>query len=136
MLINLISFQANNCREGGGRLLAAVMEALCHPTIKLTSIMPITSSCISSQEMEIKGHMDDNKDSAAQNSARFPLLVQHMMQRAQHDGTAGHGSTHWTFKEMLDKLLNIVVMPVRQGLSQVNGIFDHLQLDFCGFPYL
>ncbi len=27
--------------DGCGRLLAAVMEALCHATVKLTSIMPI-----------------------------------------------------------------------------------------------
>lgn len=33
--------QSHTDVDGCGRLLAAVMEALCHPTVKLTSIMPI-----------------------------------------------------------------------------------------------
>lgn len=35
------SFQGVQNVAGIGRLLAAVMEALCHPAVKLTAIMPI-----------------------------------------------------------------------------------------------
>ena len=51
---------------GTGGLLASVMEALCHPAIKLTAIMPInyeqeTSSVLSRQSAQ---SMDDNFGSA------------------------------------------------------------------------
>ena len=61
--------------------------------------------------------MDDNTNSAAQSGdvCQFPLLVNHMAQRLGMDG--GRGSS-WVFKEVLDKLMTIVVLPVRQVLNQ------------------
>ena len=70
---------------GYGRLLAAIMEAMCHPTIKLTAIMPINCEP-HTQEMLRKQStvmMDDNTNSAARlaDMHRFPLLVDHMTVR-------------------------------------------------------
>ena len=53
--------------------------------------------------------------------SQFPLLVGHMIQKTEMEG----GSIgHWSFKEMLDKLLTVVVLPVRQALSQVTHLTE------------
>ena len=51
--------------DGYSRLLAAVLEALCHPTVKLTVLMPI--NCEHSTEMMLKRQYssNDNTNSAA-----------------------------------------------------------------------
>ena len=54
--------------------------------------------------------------------SQFPLLVGHMIQRTESEGVGGSG--HWTFREVLDKLLTIVVLPVRQALTHVSGDVD------------
>lgn len=72
--------------EGYGRLLAAIMEALCHPTIKLTNILPIncephTEELLRRQSVTI----DDNTNSMARigDMFRFPVLVNHMTYRTE-----------------------------------------------------
>ena len=134
--------------DGCGRLLAAVMEALCHPTVKLTSIMPINcepemqqllnkqyaagnhskthlGNCqemimiLSNRQLKVNFLFpDDNTNSAAQSrdTSQFPLLVSHMTQRTEMEGVM---VGHWTFREVLDRLLLIVVLPVRQMLLKV-----------------
>ncbi|KAL4230611.1 E3 ubiquitin-protein ligase mycbp2 [Mactra antiquata] len=104
---------------GYGRLLAAIMEAMCHPTIKLTNIMPIncepqTEEILRKQSTVI---MDDNTNSVARmgDVYRFPLLVDHMTGRIE---TSGIGNSHISFKEVLDRLLLVVSYPVRQALVQ------------------
>ncbi|XP_052283534.1 E3 ubiquitin-protein ligase MYCBP2-like isoform X2 [Dreissena polymorpha] len=107
--------------SGYGRLLAAIMEAMCHPTIKLTSLMPINfepqTEEILRKQSTANVMMDDNTNSVARlgDIHRFPLLVDHMTERI---GTSGLGSSHITFKEVLDRLLYIVSYPVRQSLAQ------------------
>ena len=51
--------------EGWGRLLAAVMEALTHPTVKLTNIMPINCEHGTQQILKKQYGTDDNTNSAA-----------------------------------------------------------------------
>lgn len=67
--------------SGYGRLLAAVMEAMCHPTIRLTNIMPINSEPKTEEILRRQSIvMDDNTNSMARlnDQHRFPLLVAHM----------------------------------------------------------
>ena len=71
---------------GYSRLLAAVMEAMCHPTIKLTSIMPI--NCQPATEEILRRTsvvMDDNTNSFARQGDvhKFPILVGHMTARVE-----------------------------------------------------
>ena len=71
---------------GYGRLLAAIMEAMCHPTIKLTNILPI--NCEPHTEEILRKQsvvMDDNTNSVARlgDIHRFPLLVDHMTTRIE-----------------------------------------------------
>ena len=79
-------FQTMINAGGYGRLLAAIMEAMCHPTIKLTNIMPI--NCEPETEEILRKQsviMDDNTNSVARlgDIHRFPLLVSHMTFRIE-----------------------------------------------------
>ncbi|KAK6172343.1 hypothetical protein SNE40_016020 [Patella caerulea] len=111
---------------GVGRLLAAVMEAMCHPAIKLTNIMPI--NCEPEAEEILRRHslcMDDNTNSAARMGEmhKYPILASHMSYRMEVDTVAGGG--HISFKEVLDRLLMIVTLPVRLTLNK--DVFDFPQ---------
>ncbi|KAL3880398.1 hypothetical protein ACJMK2_032642, partial [Sinanodonta woodiana] len=102
---------------GYGRLLAAIMEAMCHPTIKLTNIMPI--NCEPETEEILRKQsliLDDNTNSMARLGElhRYPLLVDHMTYKLE---VSGAGSIHISFKEILDRMLMIVTYPIRQQLS-------------------
>ena len=64
---------------------------------------------------------DDNTDSISRSmgeSSPFPLLVTHMMERAVTSSELLVGGG-WSFREMLDKLLSIVTLPVKQALKKV-----------------
>ncbi|ESO93790.1 hypothetical protein LOTGIDRAFT_153260, partial [Lottia gigantea] len=104
---------------GVGRLLAAVMEAMCHPAIKLTNIMPI--NCEPEAEEILRRHstcMDDNTNSAARMGEmhKYPVLASHMTYRMEIDSIGG--GCHISFKEVLDRLLMIVAFPVRLALNK------------------
>ena len=68
------------------------MEALCHPAIKLTAIMPIncepeTEAVLRRQSMS----MDDNTNSVARlgEGHRYPVLASHMSFRMEVRGEKG-----------------------------------------------
>ena len=72
--------------SGLSRLLAAVMEALCHPAVKLTTLMPI--NCEPETEAVLRRHsmnIDDNTKTMGQlgESHRYPLLASHMTCRME-----------------------------------------------------
>lgn len=75
--------------SGYSRLLAAVMEAMCHPTIKVTSIMPINCQPATEEILRRQSDiMDDNTNSVARMGEvhRFPILVSHMTSRVEVSG--------------------------------------------------
>ena len=47
----------------------------------------------------------------------FPVLVSHMMERAMTSSELYAGQ--WSFREMLDKLLSIAALPVKQAMKKV-----------------
>ncbi|KAH9488940.1 E3 ubiquitin-protein ligase mycbp2 [Bulinus truncatus] len=111
---------------GISRLLAAVMEAMCHPAVKLTAIMPI--NCEPDAEAVIRRHsmsIDDNTNSLARLGEihRYPLLASHMTCRMEEDSIPA--GSHVTFKEVLDRLLMIVAIPVRQLLNKEQYTFPN-----------
>lgn len=80
------SFQGVQNVAGIGRLLAAVMEALCHPAVKLTAIMPI--NCEPETEAVLRRQslcMDDNTNSVARlaEGHRYPVLASQMSFRME-----------------------------------------------------
>ncbi|XP_076446720.1 E3 ubiquitin-protein ligase MYCBP2-like isoform X7 [Babylonia areolata] len=121
--------------SGVGRLLAAVMEALCHPAIKLTAIMPI--NCEPETEAVLRRQsmcMDDNTNSVARlgEGHRYPVLASHMSYRMEVDSIGGSSVMHVSFKEVLDRLLMLVALPVRQVLAGEQESFpSHLVANTC-----
>uniref|UniRef100_A0A8D0L0S4 PHR domain-containing protein n=1 Tax=Sphenodon punctatus TaxID=8508 RepID=A0A8D0L0S4_SPHPU len=119
--------QEANFRTSSSRLLAAVMSALCHTSVKLTSIFPIAYDGEVLLRSMVKQVSTEN-DSALVH--RFPLLVAHMEKLSQSEENIS-GMT--SFREVLEKMLVIVVLPVRNSLRRENELFSsHLVSNTCG----
>lgn len=102
------------------KLLAAVLDALCSPMVKLRNTFPITYSpeaetrCKNispSENLSITTSMIQAGDNSLQ---RFPILTELMNYQSHLDGIR---FASWSFREVLDRLLNIVSLPVKQSLK-------------------
>ncbi|XP_065449174.1 E3 ubiquitin-protein ligase MYCBP2 isoform X26 [Chrysemys picta bellii] len=119
--------QEANFKTSSSRLLAAVMSALCHTSVKLTSIFPITYDGEVLLRSMVKQVSTENDSALAH---RFPLLVAHMEKLSQNEENIS-GMT--SFREVLEKMLVIVVLPVRNSLRRENELFSsHLVSNTCG----
>ncbi|KAM7178271.1 E3 ubiquitin-protein ligase MYCBP2 isoform 8-T8 [Macrochelys suwanniensis] len=119
--------QEANFKTSSSRLLAAVMSALCHTSVKLTSIFPITYDGEVLLRSVVKQVSTENDSALAH---RFPLLVAHMEKLSQNEENIS-GMT--SFREVLEKMLVIVVLPVRNSLRRENELFSsHLVSNTCG----
>ncbi|XP_061486029.1 E3 ubiquitin-protein ligase MYCBP2 isoform X9 [Rhineura floridana] len=123
--------QEANFKTSSSRLLAAVMSALCHTSVKLTSIFPIAYDGEVLLHSMVKQVSTENDSALAH---RFPLLVAHMEKLSQfilqnEENISGMTS----FREVLEKMLVIVVLPVRNSLRRENELFSaHLVSNTCG----
>ncbi|KAK7882381.1 hypothetical protein WMY93_028555 [Mugilogobius chulae] len=116
-----------NFRTSSSRLLAAVMSALCNTSVKLTSILPIAYDGEVLLRSLVKQVSTENDSALAH---RFPLLVAHM-EKLSHTEENLMGMT--SFREVLEKMLVIVVLPVRKSLRKEIELFSpHLVSNTCG----
>ncbi|CAB1328280.1 unnamed protein product, partial [Coregonus sp. 'balchen'] len=107
-----------NFRTSSSRLLAAVMSALCNTSVKLTSILPIAYDGEVLLRSLVKQVSTENDSALAH---RFPLLTEENLM----------GMT--SFREVLEKMLVIVVLPVRKSLRKEVELFSpHLVSNTCG----
>ncbi|XP_031417201.1 E3 ubiquitin-protein ligase MYCBP2 isoform X1 [Clupea harengus] len=119
--------QEANFRTSSSRLLAAVMSALCNSSVKLTSILPIAYDGEVLLRSLVKQVSTENDSALAH---RFPLLVSHM-EKLSHNEENLMGMT--SFREVLEKMLVIVVLPVRKTLRKEVELFSpHLVSNTCG----
>uniref|UniRef100_A0A4W4F0K6 E3 ubiquitin-protein ligase MYCBP2 n=1 Tax=Electrophorus electricus TaxID=8005 RepID=A0A4W4F0K6_ELEEL len=119
--------QEANFRTSSSRLLAAVMSALCNTSVKLTSILPIAYDGEVLLRSLVKQVSTENDSALAH---RFPLLVAHM-EKLSHTEENLMGMT--SFREVLEKMLVIVVLPVRKSLRKEVELFSpHLVSNTCG----
>uniref|UniRef100_A0A8C4T2S5 E3 ubiquitin-protein ligase MYCBP2 n=1 Tax=Erpetoichthys calabaricus TaxID=27687 RepID=A0A8C4T2S5_ERPCA len=119
--------QEANFRTSSSRLLAAVMSALCNTSVKLTSILPIAYDGEVLLRSLVKQVSTENDSALAH---RFPLLVAHM-EKLSHSEENLTGLT--SFREVLEKMLVIVVLPVRKSLRKEIELFSpHLVSNTCG----
>uniref|UniRef100_A0A4W4EYU3 E3 ubiquitin-protein ligase MYCBP2 n=1 Tax=Electrophorus electricus TaxID=8005 RepID=A0A4W4EYU3_ELEEL len=125
-LLNCLDQEAN-FRTSSSRLLAAVMSALCNTSVKLTSILPIAYDGEVLLRSLVKQVSTENDSALAH---RFPLLVAHM-EKLSHTEENLMGMT--SFREVLEKMLVIVVLPVRKSLRKEVELFSpHLVSNTCG----
>ncbi|XP_070552183.1 E3 ubiquitin-protein ligase MYCBP2-like isoform X2 [Ptychodera flava] len=102
-----------------GCLLAAVLEALCHPSVKLTSLLPIYKEIdASTSSMQRQLSADDNAGCAnfVGEYIRYPLLVSYMDKMTMVPFSNANTDGAMSFREVLEKLLSIVVLPVQHAL--------------------
>ncbi|XP_056108186.1 E3 ubiquitin-protein ligase MYCBP2 isoform X16 [Rhinichthys klamathensis goyatoka] len=119
--------QEANFRTSSSRLLAAVMSALCNTSVKLTSILPIAYDGEVLLRSLVKQVSTENDSALAH---RFPLLVAHM-EKLSHTEENLMGMA--SFREVLEKMLVIVVLPVRKSLRKEVELFSpHLVSNTCG----
>ncbi|XP_071991479.1 E3 ubiquitin-protein ligase MYCBP2 isoform X7 [Engystomops pustulosus] len=119
--------QEANFKTSSSRLLAAVMSALCHTSVKLTSIFPIAYDGEVLLRSIVKQVSTENDTALAH---RFPLLVSCMEKLSQSEENVS-GMT--SFREVLEKMLVIVVLPVRNSLRREHELFSsHLVSNTCG----
>ncbi|KFO34057.1 Putative E3 ubiquitin-protein ligase MYCBP2 [Fukomys damarensis] len=78
-----VDIQEANFKTSSSRLLAAVMSALCHTSVKLTSIFPIAYDGEVLLRSIVKQVSTENDSTLVH---RFPLLVTHMEKLSQVDG--------------------------------------------------
>ncbi|EDM02456.1 pam, highwire, rpm 1 (predicted) [Rattus norvegicus] len=119
--------QEANFKTSSSRLLAAVMSALCHTSVKLTSLFPIAYDGEVLLRSIVKQVSTENESTLVH---RFPLLVGHMEKLSQSEENIS-GMT--SFREVLEKMLVIVVLPVRNSLRRESELFSsHLVSNTCG----
>ncbi|EPY82786.1 hypothetical protein CB1_000626007 [Camelus ferus] len=103
------------------------MSALCHTSVKLTSIFPIAYDGEVLLRSIVKQVSTENDSTLVH---RFPLLVAHMEKLSQNEENIS-GMT--SFREVLEKMLVIVVLPVRNSLRREHELFSsHLVSNTCG----
>lgn len=131
------------------------MSALCNTSVKLTSVLPIAYDGEVLLRSLVKQVSIENDSALAH---RFPLLVAHM-EKLSHVSTNVLSSFKFysclsalvvtkfslsyqteenlmgmtTFREVLEKMLVIVVLPVRKSLRKEVELFSpHLVSNTCG----
>ena len=125
-LCNLLaSMEDEDANSSYDRLLTAVLDSLCSPMVKLRNTFPITyspetetaSRCRNispSDNLSVTASMIQAGDAISTSSQqRFPVLHELMNYQSHLDGVR---FASWSFREVLDRLLRIVSLPVKQAL--------------------
>ncbi|XP_060681901.1 E3 ubiquitin-protein ligase MYCBP2 isoform X9 [Hemiscyllium ocellatum] len=119
--------QEANFKTSSSRLLAAVMSALCHSSVKLTTILPIAYDGEVLLRSLVKQSSTENESAMVH---RFALLVSHMEKLSQIEENI---TSMTSFREVLEKMLVIVVLPVRKSLRREVELFSPLLVsNTCG----
>ncbi|XP_017786826.1 PREDICTED: E3 ubiquitin-protein ligase MYCBP2-like isoform X2 [Nicrophorus vespilloides] len=101
------------------RLLSAVLCALCGPTVRLRSTFPLLGGNISNDSSLHKGLSPSDNTGlpmmSGSDSHHYPILVEQMSYRSQMESLSTGFS--WSWREVLDCLLNLVSEPVYKVLQ-------------------
>ncbi|XP_076245488.1 MYC binding protein highwire [Calliopsis andreniformis] len=103
------------------RLLSAVLASLCNPTIRLRCTFPILSNIMDSSD-SIKRQLSpsDNTGLLMINSTenhQYPILVEQISYKSQMENS-GKETLSWTFRDVLDRLLDLILVPVKKSLCR------------------
>uniref|UniRef100_A0A1B6EGK8 PHR domain-containing protein n=1 Tax=Clastoptera arizonana TaxID=38151 RepID=A0A1B6EGK8_9HEMI len=112
-LCNLLNSMNRNGESD--RLISAVVAALCSPMVRLRSTFPILNSPDVPDYLLRKTLTPSDNSGVAMiprmETHQYPVLVEQMSFKSQSEG-----NTVWQFREVLDKLLDIVSLTVQQAL--------------------
>ncbi|XP_011315230.1 E3 ubiquitin-protein ligase MYCBP2 isoform X2 [Fopius arisanus] len=101
------------------RLLSAVLASLCNSMVRLRSTFPILNNVMDSSD-GIKRQLSpsDNAGLPMMNSTEthnYPILVEQMSYKSQIEST-GREIFNWSFRQVLDRLLDLILIPVKKSL--------------------
>ncbi|XP_076287336.1 MYC binding protein highwire isoform X6 [Lasioglossum baleicum] len=108
-------------RTSKDRLLSAVLASLCNPTIRLRCTFPILNNIMDSSD-SIKRQLSpsDNTGLLMINSTenhQYPILVEQISYKSQMENS-GKETLNWTFRDVLDRLLDLILVPVKKSLCR------------------
>ncbi|XP_074101339.1 MYC binding protein highwire isoform X2 [Cotesia typhae] len=103
------------------RLLSAVLASLCNSMVRLRCTFPILSNVMDSSD-GIKRQLSpsDNSGLPMMNSSephQYPILVEQMSYKSQIE-SIGRQVLNWSFREVLDRLLDLILIPVKRSLCR------------------
>lgn len=108
-------------RSTKDRLLSAVLAALCNPTIRLRCTFPILNNIMdSSDSIKRQLSLSDNMGLLMINSTeshQYPILVEQISYKSQVENS-GKETLNWSFRDVLDRLLDLTLIPVKKSLCR------------------
>ncbi|XP_035719406.1 E3 ubiquitin-protein ligase MYCBP2-like isoform X2 [Vespa mandarinia] len=103
------------------RLLSAVVASLCNPMIRLRCTFPIlTNTMDSSDGIKRQLSPSDNAGLLMMNSTdahQYPILVEQISYKSQVE-SCGKEILNWSFREVLERLLDLILVPVKKNLCR------------------
>ncbi|XP_073976386.1 MYC binding protein highwire isoform X3 [Rhodnius prolixus] len=104
--------------EGVDQLLTSMLASLRCPSVRLRSTFPILGPNMDAPD-SLKKQLSPSDNSGLPmmpciDTHHYPILVEQMSYRSQVEG--GGSGTGWAFRDVLDRLLDIVTIPVKEGL--------------------
>ncbi|KAG7189524.1 hypothetical protein KM043_017215 [Ampulex compressa] len=118
-LISEINKEQGTARRD--RLLSAVLASLCNSPIRLRCTFPILSNIRESSD-NVKRQLSpsDNTDLLTMNATeghQYPILVEQISYKSLVE-SSGKEALNWSFCEVLDRLLDLILVPVRKSLCK------------------
>lgn len=104
------------------RLLSAVLASLCNSAIRLRCTFPILSNITDSSD-SVKRQLSpsDNGGLLMANSTsethQYPILVEQISYKSQVE-SSGKETLNWSFREVLDRLLDLILIPIKKSLCR------------------
>lgn len=111
--------------------MSAVLCSLCSASIRLRSIFPLLNNSVN-----VDGSLhrilspSDNSGLPMMGSCdyhHYPILVEQITHRSQLEcNNLGISASTWTWKDVLDRLLNLIIDPITNALmgSKLNPFAD------------
>lgn len=103
------------------RLLSAVLASLCNSAIRLRCTFPILNNITdSSDSMKRQLSPSDNAGLLMANSTethQYPILVEQISYKSQVE-SSGKETLNWSFREVLDRLLDLILIPIKRSLCR------------------
>lgn len=103
------------------RLLSAVLASLCNSTIRLRYTFPILNNIMdSSDNVKRQFSPSDNSELLMINSTethQYPILVEQITYKSQLE-SSDKMTLNWSFREVLDRLLDLILIPVKRNLCK------------------
>ncbi|XP_076385847.1 MYC binding protein highwire isoform X12 [Megachile rotundata] len=108
-------------RSSKDRLLSAVLASLCNPAIRLRCTFPILTNIMDSSD-SIKRQLSPSDNTGllminSTESHQYPILVEQISYKSQVE-SSGKEALNWSFRDVLDRLLDLILVPVKKTLCR------------------